>query len=145
MASVRPEEISPREILPEAVSPGRENLVVENTAAVLSASVADKTEAGKSFRQASEAPAPDGVVNPDRHQNGLQNGLQHDSADAAFQSALAGAPLEDILIALGARREYVREALKRKAETHEPLPVIVRDMGLVSQEMVARAIALHTG
>ncbi len=60
-------------------------------------------------------------------------------------AALAGEPLEDILIALGAKREYVREALKRKLETHEPLPVIVRDMGLVSQEMVARAIAWHTG
>ncbi len=58
---------------------------------------------------------------------------------------LAGEALENILIALGARREYVREALKRKDETHESLPVIVRDMGLVSQEMVARAIALHTG
>lgn len=57
----------------------------------------------------------------------------------------AGEPLENILIALGAKREYVREALKRKAETHEPLPVIVRDMGLVSQEMVAKAIAYHTG
>ena len=58
---------------------------------------------------------------------------------------LAGEPLENILIALGAKREYVREALKRKGETHESLPVIVRDMGLVSQEMVARAIAYHTG
>lgn len=57
----------------------------------------------------------------------------------------AGEPLESILIALGAKREYVREALKRKNETHEPLPVIVRDMGLVSQEMVAKAIAYHTG
>ena len=57
----------------------------------------------------------------------------------------AGEPLETILIALGAKREYVREALKRKNETHESLPVIVRDMGLVSQEMVAKAIAYHTG
>ncbi|MHB1676077.1 MAG: GspE/PulE family protein [Sulfuriferula sp.] len=57
----------------------------------------------------------------------------------------AGEPLESILIALGAKREYVREALKRKSETHESLPVIVRDMGLVSQEMVAKAIAYHTG
>jgi len=60
-------------------------------------------------------------------------------------AGLAGAPLEEILTALGARPEYVREALKRKQATHEPLPVIVRDMGLISQEMVARAIALHTG
>ena len=56
-----------------------------------------------------------------------------------------GQPLEDILISLGARREYVREALKRKSETMESLPIIVRDMGLVSQEMVAKAIASHTG
>ena len=57
----------------------------------------------------------------------------------------AGEPLESILIALGAKREYVREAIKRKNETYESLPVIVRDMGLVSQEMVAKAIAYHTG
>ena len=56
-----------------------------------------------------------------------------------------GQPLEEILISLGAKREYVREALKRKIETMESLPIIVRDMGLVSQEMVARAIASHSG
>ncbi len=56
-----------------------------------------------------------------------------------------GQPLEEILISLGAKREYVREALKRKTETMESLPIIVRDMGLVSQEMVARAIASHSG
>ncbi len=66
-------------------------------------------------------------------------------AQAAELHQYAGEPLERILIALGAKREYVREALKRKSETHEPLPVIVRDMGLVSQEMVAKAIAYHTG
>lgn len=56
-----------------------------------------------------------------------------------------GKPLESILIDLGAKREYVREAIKRKEETHEPLPVIVRDMGLISQETVAKAIAYSTG
>lgn len=76
---------------------------------------------------------------------GIQREHEPNPAGEKTQSELAGAPLEDILIALGARREYVREALKRKVETHEPLPVIVRDMGLVSQEMVARAIAWHTG
>ena len=147
MASVGPREMLPREILsrgilPEAASSDRENLVAEHTAAG-----SPLMEADKSFRQTSEVPAPEGIVGSDRHQDELQNDLQHDKngADAASRPALAGAPLEDILIALGARREYVREALKRKAETHEPLPVIVRDMGLVSQEMVARAIALHTG
>ena len=79
--------------------------------------------------------------------SGVQS-LPNQSALAELTDTLhqyAGQPLESILIALGAKREYVREALKRKDETHEPLPVIVRDMGLVSQEMVAKAIAYHTG
>lgn len=53
--------------------------------------------------------------------------------------------IEEILVKLGANPKYVKEAIKRKADTGESLPVVVRDMGLVSQEMVAKAIAQSAG
>lgn len=54
-------------------------------------------------------------------------------------------PLESILVDLGAKPKHVRHALERRQVTNESLPVIVRDIGLVSGDTVARALAIEAG
>jgi len=53
--------------------------------------------------------------------------------------------MEDILIKMGARKSHVRFALDRARILKRPLPEVIRDVGLVSAEMVARATAQMNG
>lgn len=53
--------------------------------------------------------------------------------------------VETILIELGANPRHVRYAMERRRVTGEALHVIVRDIGLVSAETVARALAIEAG
>lgn len=50
-----------------------------------------------------------------------------------------------ILIRMGVKEKHVLAAMARQKVTHEPLPVIARDMGLVSGEKIAEAVAIHLG
>ncbi len=56
-----------------------------------------------------------------------------------------GKPIGDILIDLGANPHHVRLAIQQHKTTRIPLPAVVRDMGLVSSEKLAEAIALNAG
>ncbi|MDD5388998.1 MAG: ATPase, T2SS/T4P/T4SS family [Gallionellaceae bacterium] len=53
----------------------------------------------------------------------------------------AAGGMEAILIKMGASKSHVRFALDRARILKRPLPEVIRDVGLVSAEMVARAIA----
>lgn len=55
------------------------------------------------------------------------------------------ASIEDILIHLGVKEKHVVAAMNRQKVTGEPLPVVARDMGLVSAEKMAQAIAVNLG
>ena len=61
------------------------------------------------------------------------------------ETAVVRDSIGDILIKLGIKEKHVKAAVSRQQVTHEPLPVIARDMGLVSGEKIAEAIALHLG
>lgn len=53
--------------------------------------------------------------------------------------------LESILVEMGAKASHVRFALDRAKVLRRPLPEVIRDVGLVPAEMVARAIARQAG
>lgn len=55
------------------------------------------------------------------------------------------ATLEAILVEMGAKASHVRFALERAKVLKRPLPEVIRDVGLVPAEMVARAIARQAG
>lgn len=53
--------------------------------------------------------------------------------------------IAEILIDLGVKEKHVRAAVERQQVTRDPLPLVARDLGLVSSEKIAEAIALHSG
>lgn len=53
--------------------------------------------------------------------------------------------IADILVKLGVTEKHVRAAIERQKVTRDPLPVVARDLGLVSSEKIAEAIATHSG
>ena len=114
------------------------------------------------FRKGSEAPALADKAAPPRAQGHSVAPEPHWMAASAVPAVERRAPgeepsteggtlsartrsLEAILIELGAKPKHVRHAIERRRVTKEPLPVIVRDIGLVSGETVARALAIEAG
>jgi len=55
--------------------------------------------------------------------------------------AESGKSIEEILIDLGESKRYVNMTVERQRQTREPLPVAAKDMGLISMESLAEAIA----
>lgn len=53
--------------------------------------------------------------------------------------------IHSILVELGVKEKHVLAAVNRQKTTNEPLPVVARDMGLVSSEKMAKAISLNLG
>ncbi len=53
--------------------------------------------------------------------------------------------IAEILIGMGVKEKHVLAAVERAKVTRDSLPVIARDLGLVSSEKIAEAIALHSG
>lgn len=53
--------------------------------------------------------------------------------------------IRKILLSLGAKPQHIKYALDRAKHTNESLPIIMRDFGLVSPEIVAQAIAKEQG
>lgn len=65
----------------------------------------------------------------------------------AMANSASGKKLDiaEILIGLGVKEKHVRAAIDRRNVTRDPLHVVARDLGLVSSEKIAEAIATHSG
>lgn len=103
------------------------------------------TPASNDASSAKNSTPADTSANPACEAPDLTDAIEIESDGELEETRFRGMSIEEILIKLGAKPAYVREALKRRDETNEPLPIIVRDMSLISQEMVAKAIAYNAG
>ncbi len=81
------------------------------------------------------------IAVPARHNPVSNEGPENEVVVAGARSR----PLESILIELGVKPKHVRHAIERRRVTRESLPTIMRDIGMVSGETVARALSIEAG